>query len=388
MSSLYSIPLSALNPVWQRTLAAIKHKINALEEKANYKINSSAIALDKNNNSIKNGFSFWSNRKIVQMAGCMESSLISFFGFSYHGAVALLATIPALIRWNSQPIFPNVKTFWKNRACVAGLSFMNSISDLIVLAKLTGLFHVISSVICYCKPTRLSDFNPINKMPDEDFQLGVAMALSGLVVSNIDQKSIIDEINGLVTLMFYQLKPKIVEKTSQVNGLFSARPASLEELKKGYDKKCSDMINRLNKAEDLNGLKTVVFSLAKDGLIQAADICHSQTTSIAKQAPLIAKHVAQSIENVVDETSPGISNYYQGGFSAMKGSLSAANNREDIRLAMGNFCTVISQIFSGLSMSIQYEKNRCVTEIRRSLEESNQIQEEEFFDAEDNQSWA
>lgn len=148
------------------------------------------------------------------------------------------------------------------------------------------------------------------------------------------------------------------------------------------------MINRLNKAEDLNGLKTVVFSLAKDGLIQAADICHSQTTSIAKQAPLIAKHVAQSIENVVEETSPRISNYYQGGFSAMKDSLIAANNKEDIKLAVGDFCTVIGQIFSGLSMSIQYEKNRCVTEISRSLEESNQIQEEEFFDAEDNQSWA
>ncbi|MEK6968253.1 MAG: hypothetical protein AABX51_06485, partial [Nanoarchaeota archaeon] len=31
-----------------------------------------------------------------------------------------------------------------------------------------------------------------------------------------------------------------------------------------YDKKCSDILNRLNEAEDLNELKTAVFNLAKD----------------------------------------------------------------------------------------------------------------------------
>jgi hypothetical protein len=191
-----------------------------------------------------------------------------------------------------------------------------------------------------------------------------------------------------VTLILYHLKPKVVEKTSQVNRLFSARQTSLEELEKDYNKKCRDMINRLNKAEDLNDLKTATFSLAKDALIQAADVCHGKTTSIAKQAPLVAKHVAQSIENVVEETSSDISTYYQTGFFAMKDSLSTANNGEEIRLAIGGFCTVISQIFSGLAMSIKYEKNRCVTEIRHSLKESNQTQEEEFFDAEDNPSWA
>lgn len=387
MSSLYSVPLSALGPIGQHTTVAIKHKINALEEAASRKINPPIIALDKNNNSIKDRFS-WNNRKIIQMAGCLESSFVSFFGFSYNGAVALLATIPALIRWNSQPIFPNVKMFWKKRVCIAGLSFMNSISGLIVLAKITGIFRAISSVICYCKPTLRSDFDLINKTPDEDFQLRIAMALSGLVVFNIDQKSIIDEINGLVTLILYYLKPKVVEKTSQANGLFSSKSTNLEELEKDYDRKCRDMINRLNKTEDLNGLKTVAFSLAKDTLIQAADVCHSKTTSMTEQVPLIAKHVAQSIQNVVEETSSNISAYYQAGFSTMKDSLSTANNGEEIRLAIGGFCTVISQIFSGLATSIKYEKNRCVTEIRHSLKESNQTQEEEFFDAQDNQPWA
>lgn len=384
MSSFYSVPLSALSPVWQYTFGAIKHKVHALEEAASLKIH----PLDKNNNSIKDRF--LSNRRIVQIDSiveCVESSLKFFFGFSYNGAVALLAAIPALIRWNSQPIFPNVKMFWKKRVCIAGLSFMNGIAGLVVLVKLTGLFHAISSAICYCKPTLRPAFDPINKMPDEDFQLETAVALSGLVAYNIDQKSIIDEMSGLTTLILYHLKPKIVEKTSQINGFISSKPTNSEELGINYDKKCSDILNRLHEAEDLNGLKTAVFNLAKDGLIRVVDICGSKTTSVAKQTPLIAKHAAQGIKNVVEETSPDISAYYQTGFSAMKDSLNAAHSKEDVRLAIGDFCTVISEIFSGLAKSIQWEKNHCIMEIRRSLEESN-IEEEEFFDAEDNPSWA
>ncbi|PWU15521.1 MAG: hypothetical protein C5B45_02400 [Chlamydiae bacterium] len=385
MSSL-TVPLSALSPVWQYTFGAIKYKVNALEEAASLKIHPSVA--DKNNNSIKD--SFLSNRRIVQMDSmieCVESLVKSFFGFSYNGAVALLAGIPALIRWNSQPIFPNVKMFWKKRVCIAGLSFMNSISGLVVLVKFTGLLHAISSVICYCKPTLRPTFDPISKMPDEDFQWATAMVLSGLVACNIDQKSIIDEINGLLTLILCHLKPKIVEKTSQINRLISSKPTNPEDFGINYDKKCSDILNRLNKAEDLHGLKTIVFNLAKDGLINAADVCDSKTTSVAKQASLIVKHAAQGVKNVVEETSPGISAYYQTGFSTMKDSLNAANGAEDVRLAVGDFCTVISQIFSGLAMSVKYEKNRCMTEIRSSLEKSGQIQEEEFFDAEDNQPW-
>ena len=386
MSSLYSVPLSALNPVWQYAFGTIKNKIHALEAAASLEIHSPVA--DKNNNSIKDRF--LSNRRIVQinsMVECAESSLRSFFRFSYNGTVALLATTPALIRWNSQPIFPNVKMFWKKRVCIAGLSFISGISGLVVLVKLTGLFQAISSVVCYCKPTLYPAFDPINKMSDEDFQLATAMTLLGLVACNIDQKSIVDEISGLITLILYHLKPKIVEKTSQINGLISSKSTNPEDSGINYDKKCSDILNCLNEAEDLNGLKAAVFNLAKDGLIRVVDICDSKTTSVAKQTLLIVKHAAQGIKTVVEETSPRISAYYQTGFSTMKDSLHAANGKEDVRLAVGDFCTVISQIFSGLATAIQYEKNRCVTEICRSLEESNQI-EEEFFDAEDNQSWA
>ena len=386
MPNLYSVPLSALSPAWQYAFGAVKHKIHALEETASLKIHQPGTY--KNNNFIKDRF--LSNRRIVQidsMVECIEVLLKSFFGFSYNGAVALLVAIPALIRWNSQSIFPNVKIFWRKRVCIAGLSFMSSISRLAVLIKLTGLFHAVSSVICYCKPTLRPAFDPINKMPDEDFQLATAMALSGLVVSNIDQKSIIDEGSGLITLILYYLKPKIVEKMSQINALFSSKPTNSEEFGINYDKKCSDILNRLNEVEDLSRLKTAAFNLAKDGLIKVADVCDSKTTLVAKQGSLIVKHAAQGIKNVVEETSPDISAYYQEGFSRMKSSLNAAHNKEDVRLAIGDFCTMISEIFSGLATSIQYEKNRCVTEIRHSLEESDQIQAEEFFDAEDNPPW-
>lgn len=171
----------------------------------------------------------------------------------------------------------------------------------------------------------------------------------------------------MATLILYHLKPKIVEKTSQINGLVSSKPTKPEEFGINYDKKCSDILNRLNEAEDLNGLKTAVFSLAKDGLIKVADFCNSKTTLVAKQTSLIVKHAAQGIKNEVEETSPNISAYYQTGFSTMKDSLNAANNKKDVRLAVGDFCTVISEIFSGLAMSIQYEKNRCITEMLKII---------------------
>ena len=223
---------------------------------------------------------------------------------------------------------------------------MNSISGLVVLAKLTGLFHAISSVICYCKPTLRPTFDPINNMPDEDFQLATAVALSGLVACNIDQKSIIDEISGLIALILYHLKSKIVEKTSQINGLISSKSTNPEELGINYDKKCSDILNRLNEAEDLNELKTAVFNLAKDGLIKVADVCNSKTTSVARQTSLIVKHAAQGIKNVVEETSPDISAFYQTGFSTMKDSLNAANSKEDVRLATGFFLRSYQRNFS------------------------------------------
>lgn len=381
-------PLAALSHVGQYSLTAIKHKFRALEEEASHEINLPTIVVDENNNSITNKSSFfWSNWKIIQMIECVESSLTSFFGFSYNAGVALLATIPALIRWNSQPVFPNVKTFWKNRVCIAGLSFVNSISALAVLAKITGLFRAMSSFICYWNPALHPTFNKINKIPDEDFQCSIAMALSGLVVYNLDQKSIIDELSELIALILNQLKPKIIEKTSQVNELFFANSIKLKDVSVSYDEKCRSILNELHKAEDLHGLKTVAFNLAKDVLVQATEVCYSKTTPVVKQAPLIAKHITQSIQNVVEETSPKISTYYQTGFSDVRKSLSVANTKEDVKLAVGNFCAVISQIFSGLATAIQYEKKRCMNEICRSLEESNQI-EEEFFDAEDNQSWA
>lgn len=305
----------------------------------------------------------------------------SFLGSSYNAGIALLVTIPALLNKNSQPAFPNVKIFWKRRLCHAGISFGIGIAKMLVLIKITGLIHLLGSIICCFKSSFRPAFQKIDKMSGADIDFAIAAALSGIAVANVDQKSMTDKISSFTILVLHCAKPAVVEVLAKMCKLIDATDADRKSLEKIYDKKCCELIHHLDESKNVHEITDHIFRLCKDGFIQTVNTCNFASS-------IVLKCVIQSIKNVFVETSPSISCYYQTQLSCMKSSLESAKNSQEVTRAVKDFSIAITEIFDNLKTFITYEKNSCMTEIARSFQAHEETdQEEEFEDALDNQEW-
>ena len=359
MASCFSFPLSTLGSVWG---SAIQHKIQDWKQQASYEMQKTP-AFTTSGNSFNQAIS-----RFEPIVGCIESSLISFFKCSYNGGIALLATIPALIKWNSQPIFPNIKKFWKKRLYQTGVSFGIGVTEVLVLTKLTGLIHLTGSIVCYFKPKFRPGFQEVNQMRDAHFRFLAAMTTTGIVAANIDQKNIIKEANAWIALALYCAKPKVIEKIHSACKTFCSKPIAQKTLNDHYDEKCKKIIRHLNMAKDVKELKNIAFILCKDACIKTVDICNTQAVTV--------------LEHMQEEV-PAISRYYRTEFSRMKDSLKNADDFEGVKPAISDFVTAIYEIFNGLKEAFNHEKNRCANEIALSLSDDK----EKFEDALEDQPW-
>lgn len=369
MANLF--PLSSM--LFSYVTSAVRYKLQSVEQKARHNMQLSSTYNEVSDSSVEK------NRivnRIEPIIECLESLLKSFLGCGYNAGLALLVTIPAVINKNSQPLFPNVKIFWKRRLCHAGISLGIGFAKVLVLTKITGLIYLIGSVICYCKSSFRPTFQKIDKMSGADIDFAIATALSGMVVANVDQKNMIDKISSFTTLVLYCAKPIAVGMLTKAHKLMDPMSVDQKALEKIYDKKCCELIHHLDASNNVHEIKDHIFHLYKDGFIQAINTCDVK-------ASIILKCVVESIKNVFAETAPAISCYYQTQFSCVKNSLESAKNGQEITRAVKDFSIAIKEIFNGLKTAITYEKNFCMNKIACSL----QTQEEEFEDALDDQEW-